>query len=788
MILPIHRILSWPLSQTCRDAALMPLLRGRSQTPPKMKYPQSTALALVCAFTLLATATPATAADPGQAAPQELPIVTVIGSSPVVGTGVPINLYPGNAQTISSKSLSPGTSTLTDALNNATGSVNVNDTEGNPYQMDLNFRGYTASPVLGTPQGVSVYVDGIRVNEPFGDVVSWDLIPEIAISNITVIPGTNPVYGLNTLGGALAVNTKSGFAYPGTTVSFETGSFDRRSINAEYGGHEDNTDFYIASSFFDDNGWAKNNPSLVRQLFAKVGYQGDQLDLDFSITYVDDYLAGNQLVAHSMIEDAISGYSHPDYQSTHSFAANLTSQYQLNATNTIEGNVYYRNIWRLIYDSNINDAVVPGSPGQQAFCIARFGEFCAGNVASQYTQNVYGLNLQYSNHEQLMDLPQYFSIGLNSEYARTTFLQSGQDAIVTSDFATIGFDPFTPQSNIRSTNSTVGVYATDTIVLDNRWSVTLSARQDHSSVSLSGTSIDSNNDAVVVAGSHTYQRLNPALGGTFAITSETTLFANYAEGFRTPSAIELACADPVHPCAGVPSAFSSDPALKAVIAKSVEFGARGKIGADLNWRAAAFYSNLSDDIIFNQSTLTTGFFSNVGRTRREGVEWSMDGKMDRFDFAASTTLLNATYQSSFEVADGTNVGSVCPGPACVPVRPGDKIPGIPDVIGKIQLGYRLAESTHIEALIQAQSSTFARGDENNLATNGKIPGYATVKVDFTQTINKTLELYGGISNLFNRLYANFGMLSNNGLKGNLAENFWAVGQPRTFFVGLRGSL
>ena len=95
--------------------------------------------------------------------------------------------------------------------------VYVNEVQGNPFQVDLNFRGYTASPLLGTPQGISVYLDGVRMNQPFGDVVSWDLIPRNAIAEMTLMPGSNPLFGLNTLGGALSVRTKTGRTAPGTS-------------------------------------------------------------------------------------------------------------------------------------------------------------------------------------------------------------------------------------------------------------------------------------------------------------------------------------------------------------------------------------------------------------------------------------------------------------------------------------------------------------------------------------------------------------------------------------------
>jgi iron complex outermembrane receptor protein len=744
---------------------------------------------------LLALQAPADAApesqpQPQQAAPQELPDVVVIGTSPVPGTGVPVEFFPGNAQTLSARAIAPGSAALSDTLAGAVGSVTINDTQGNPLQSDLNYRGYTASPVLGTPQGISVFVDGTRVNEPFGDVVAWDLIPQIAIANVTVIPGTNPVYGRNTLGGALAVNTKSGFAYPGAALSLGAGSFARRSMEVEFGGHQEHTDYFLAGSTFDERGWARFNPSRVRQAFAKAGYQDSATDLDLSLQYVDDSLSGSQLVAQSMAADAAQGYSHPDVTATRNVAGNLTGRRQLDAARSVEGNVYYRNIWRQILNSNINDPVVAGSADQAAACLAAYAEPCAGNTRSQYRQDIVGLNLQYSNQAPLLGRKQYFSAGFNGERGAVAFTQTLQPAIVDATYAVLGIDAFAPQSDIGSRSLDGGLYATDTLVLDARWSLTLSARFDRSLIDLAGTSVDGQGNPVGVTGNHAYQHLNPALGGTFTLSTALTAFANYAEGFRTPSAIELACADPAHPCAGVPNAFSSDPNLQAIRARSAELGARGSWGAGLpgatlQWRFAGFSSNLENDILFNQSTLTTGYFSNVGRTRRRGVEASLDAKSAPFDVALSAAALDATYQGTFTVANAANTGSVCPGSLCVPVHSGDRIPGIPQRSMKLALGYQVSAATHLDALFTAQGASFARGDENNLATHGRIAGYGTLKAGFTHRINETLDVYGSLTNVLDRVYANFGMLSSNNLKGGSAENFLALAAPRTAFIGLR---
>src|SRR6476469_7556730 len=226
--------------------------------------------------------------------PFELPEIAVIATTPVGGTGISEDKYPGNVQIINHKDMPQNAQHLPDLLNQSIGSVNLNETQGNPYVVDLNYRGFTASPVLGTPQGISVFLDGMRVNEPFGDIVSWDLIPQIAIANVTVVPGSNPVFGLNTLGGAIALNTKSGFAFPGGSAKVTLGSFGRRSLDAEQGGHGENVDYYVATSLYNDRGWAAYNSSSIRQFFGKVGFQNDRTDIDFTVMYADNLLNGNQ--------------------------------------------------------------------------------------------------------------------------------------------------------------------------------------------------------------------------------------------------------------------------------------------------------------------------------------------------------------------------------------------------------------------------------------------------------------------------------------------------------------
>jgi outer membrane receptor protein involved in Fe transport len=494
-----------------------------------------------------------------------------------------------------------------------------------------------------------------------------------------------------------------------------------------------------------------------------------------------------------MLASAAQGYSHPDTTATRNLVLNLTGRLETDADGSLEGGGYYRHIARAILNSNINDPVSAGAPDQLSTCLAAFGQACASNIRSQYSQDIYGLSLQLSRQADLAGGRQHLTAGFSVEHGSTAFAQTGQDAIINASLDTLGIDGFAPQSSIAAYNTTSGLYATDTWILGRRLSLTASLRYDHSAIALAGQSIDGSGTPVDVGGNHAYARANPALGGTFALSPLATVFANFAQGYRTPSAIELACADPVHPCAGVPNAFSSDPALQGIVARGWELGGRGHSADEeqrLSWRAAAFYTNLDNDILFNQSSLTTGYYSNVGLTRRQGVELWLGAHWVPVDAEVSATRLDATYESSFDVADSANPGAACPGAACLPVRPGDHIPGIPSLIGKVRLAVQCAPGTQLEMLWLAQGATYARGDENNLPALGMIPGFATLKLGFTQALGASGagQLYAGVSNVGNRSYANFGMLAANDLRGGVSENFWAVGQPRAFYLGLRWAL
>lgn len=714
--------------------------------------------------------------------------VTVIASSPVGGTGIPLSKFAGNVQTLVHDSLSTDTSDLAQRFNESLGSVHVNDTQGNHFSVDVNYRGFTASPVLGTPQGLSVYLDGMRINEPFGDVVSWDLLPQTVIDKVTVVPGSNPIYGLNTLGGAIALTTKSGKTFTGDQINFGIGSFGHVRVDVEHGSHTDDDNLYFAASLSNENGWATYNPSKVRQLFGKYTGNGAGWETAVSLTYADNLLYGNQAVPLSMLASALQSYSHDDYMGSQNATLNVQGRMETDSSNSYSGNLYVRYLAHTILNSNVNNVV--GDSTNSAGCVVS-ADCPASNLLARNVQRIAGANAQWSNTDPIGPFNQILTVGINTEFSSTSFNNQGQDAWLDATNGVVGVDRFMSQADVQSDNQRVGVFATSTLDATERLSVTASARYDYASLSLAGLSCIStvglcdatstivNGQLTDVSGNHSYQRFNPALGLTYLLDPHAVLFANYAEGLRTPSAIELACADPATPCSGVPNAFGADPDLQAVVSRTYEIGLRGNLSKRLVLRTSYYKTVLDNDIVFNQSSLNTGYFSNVGRTQRQGLEVGMEGHVNDIDYAIDLDWLAATYQSAFNISNQSNSAFARA------VMPGDHIPGIPQWMLKLRLNYTLDKATRLGLAVQAQGPVYARGDENNMDVNGQLPGFATVKLDVNHSLGKSLNVHAGVSNLFDARYANYGTLAVNNITSGAPEQFRALGAPRTLYAGIQ---
>jgi outer membrane receptor protein involved in Fe transport len=317
---------------------------------------------------------------------------------PLPGLGLTKEEIPGNVQSISAKEIKEAHSlSLTDLMNRKLQSVTVNDYQGNPFQMDVQYRGFTAGPQIGTPQGLSVFLDGIRVNEPFGDVVNWDMLPMNALAGVDVFPGSNPIFGLNTLGGAFSMKTKDGFNNAGIDADVLTGSFGRKQLQAEAGWNNGTIGLFAAGNFFLEDGWRKNSPSKVNQLFTKASFRGEKIDLNFSTLLVANDLTGNGLIPSEMYErNRDDVFTSPDETKNRLAQFQLSGSYFVNDNFTITGQVHRRNSKRrqkgtdvmTDYDEDLTAKRRPAA-SEQFTCLYRTSGANAYSPGSQ--ANRYGL-------------------------------------------------------------------------------------------------------------------------------------------------------------------------------------------------------------------------------------------------------------------------------------------------------------------------------------------------------------------------------------------------------------
>ncbi|HEX7273679.1 MAG TPA: TonB-dependent receptor [Casimicrobiaceae bacterium] len=721
----------------------------------------------------------------------ELPSVVVVGTTPLPGLGTPLKDVPANVQIFNRLDFDRQRPLdLTEFLGANANSVGVGAAQGNAYQQDINFRGFTASPLLGAPQGLSVFQDGVRINEAFGDVVNWDLIPQSAISSVQLIPGSNPVFGLNTLGGALAIYTRSGAQYPGGALELSAGSFGRETAELEYGGKRDRIDYYATANFSNDRGWAEHNPSRVKQFFGKVGYQDDVTDLDLGLTLADNTLQGTQTLPEPWLDTPTQAYTFPDTNENRLAFVTVKGSRFLNESLLLGGNAYYRRYRNNNVSSNVNGNYGSVDPDTG---VVETNE--ATNDQSTIKQTSWGLGLQLTALGELAQRKNQLIVGASGDFGDTGFTQQSQTATFTADRDTIATGPYAPVTDVGSTNRYLGAYFSDMLALGEAWTLTLAGRYNYARIVIS----DRSGDDPGLNGAYSFVRFNPAVGINFNPSPTLTGYATYNEGMRAPTPIELTCSNAAAPCK-LPNVFLADPPLQKVVSKTFEAGARGSVAGRAQWAAAVYRTDLENDIQFVASGAggsNLGYFQNVGPTRRQGIELMGSGQWGDLTLTLRYNHIDATFRSSFVAASPNN--STADANGAITVNPGDRIPGIPADSAKLRIDWDVNERCLLGASFVYASSQYAHGDENNQDSHGRVPGYAFANLDGQVKLTNELLLFATVTNVFNRQYQNFGLLGANAFTGPgrsfgpalgiaaESEQFRGLGAPRGFWIGLRYS-
>ncbi len=604
------------------------------------------------------------AAAPLPACAQDtLPEVEVIGVTPMPGTGVLLDRVPAVVQTLTDHDLDRvQPRNLTDLAERTLRGVSVTDVQNSPYQQNLSYRGFTLSPLLGEPQGLAVYLNGIRINEGFGDTLQWDLVPDAAIRRIDLVGG-NPAYGLNALGGALSLQTHSGESFRGAELVIKGGSHGRLDAAAQAGGKRNATSVYVAAERGEEDGWRDHSDSTILRTYLDVTHQLDRGSLGFLALAARTELTGNGGLPRDVLAvRRESVFTYPDLTENQLGMFGVRGEYDISDDLRISGIVYHRDLERDTIngdefdgafddggfllagevddgDDNGNGAgngdgedeeearVLFGSVGGMGVpkAIRLDGDDEEGDDVTPGARNLtftdtttQGISLQADLSRGMHRLV----LGTAYDRSETTFsgrtlvgrmeedrnvpalLFDGQPLVVTHECERDDFEEDDGSCEEDLEESEVGPLR---VVSDSSaWGVYVSdtmAVAERTDLTLSGRYDTVRIDLKIDQDdpeSHTFRRFNPAAGLTHRLTDSLAVFGGYREAMRAPTAAELGCADPDQPCR-LPNAFVADPPLKEVVTRSVEGGIRGDLGTPagaLAWELAAYASVNKDDIVF----------------------------------------------------------------------------------------------------------------------------------------------------------------------------------------------
>jgi iron complex outermembrane recepter protein len=758
-----------------------------------------------------------------QQAPQgghDLDEIVVVGVTPVPGLKVDKDKIPGNIQTLRSRELTRnGAASVLGALDQQISSVNFNDTLADPFQPELLFRGFQASPVLGTPQGMAVYQNGVRINEAFGDTVNWDLIPDIAIDRIDLLNATS-VFGLNALGGAMTVTMKNGFTYQGFDGTLSGGSFNQRQAQAEYGVNDGTLGAYVAVNGVKEGGWRHLAQDRILQYYLDLSFHSDAITADLSYSRGNNRLFGQGAApVQSLAISSENVFTGPQNNINNLDMITLNTAYSFSPTLALSSVVYLRNYRQTVANGDnsdyaaCDDDVAPGllcdddfvltdTTGQNIPDITNGGTTIIGqNDFETIHSQTWGGSLQFSSTEKILGHSNSFAVGATVDTSTTNFFSGTELGVIDAALTVLpspyfvatpeGADSTATPVNLNANNKYYSVYLTDTFDVVDALSVTLNGRYNIAMVDLS------DRDGEALNGNNRFTHFDPSAGVTYKIMPALTVYGSYAINNRAPTASELECASPAAPCL-LPTNLASDPPLQQVVSKTVEFGARGTLSdrslGKFGWDLSVYRTNSENDIYGISTSIASGFFQNVGSTRREGADLDLTYQAEKVSAYLQYSYLKATFRSALLEPSPANPFRDANGNIQVSV--GDELPLIPKSRVKLGADIMVLPGWSVGGTVSYIGPSFYRGDEANL--NPELPGYTVASLRTSYQFGKHLQVFANIQNLFDRRYSTYGILGDPtgvGAPGvpaggefgdaDVDPRFQSPAMPRAYFGGVK---
>jgi iron complex outermembrane receptor protein len=312
------------------------------------------------------------------------------------------------------------------ALNENVPGVTLDDAAGNPFQPNLLYHGFQASPLQGNGQGLAVYLNGVRFNQPFGDTVNWDLLPDMAIGRIDLV-GSDPVFGLNALGGAVSVRLQNGFTYHGLEADLYGGSFGRVTGELQYGRQSGNTSTYVATSATHMGGWRQFQSSDLYNIYGDVGWRSDKAEVHLNILAADTSLNGPGTSPVELIAaDPAAQFTAPNLIANKYALVSASGSLDVTDKTSIQGALYYSYLRQRVVNGNVTD-LEPCEDGSGILCVNpgilatdRGGnaipDFLNGGPYSQLDRqstntNGYGVSLQVNHRTEVFRRPNQLIVG-----------------------------------------------------------------------------------------------------------------------------------------------------------------------------------------------------------------------------------------------------------------------------------------------------------------------------------------------------------------------------------------
>ena len=665
-------------------------------------------------------------------------------AGPVIGSGIPARISTVTGEAIDAWE----PRLLADALATQPG-ISIYDDLGSPFKLNLSTRGFNVGPVVGLPPGVSVFLDGVRQNEPDAAEVNFDLLPMEHVQRVELLSGSGSLLGPNSLGGAVNLITRRGSGPLEAEAEISGGSFGSYSGEASIGGVSGGGwDYYVAGGYENEDGWREATGAENLNGFLNFGRRGPE--------------RGISLQAFGAESRAETAGSLPESIFNQSRRTNFT-----------------------IGDFEDLNQLQASLSGYAALGRSR-GAFTAYVRRTRAER----FNVNQAPDNNVRSFTNNRTLGGNLDWRWTTPRPNGSFSV------RAGADGAANRVHIELLEETPGVPSTSTLTTDVRSpsydvagyvladlrinEVTFSGglRYDYIHIPFQNQ-LDPGTDTT-----NTFTRLSPRGGVSLEIAPGASAYVSVGQSFRAPAILELACADETAACP-LPFALGDDPPLDPVVGTTFELGGQVVRGPAI-FNGSLYRTNVRDDISFIQSEAAVfeGFFDNIGTTRREGVELSVQVlPSEQLSLYANYSFTRATFRDAAEIfsirADSSFSGSPLAGSNTV--TEGDRLPLVPD--HQVKVGGLLSLPSGLQFGLDGRyvGRQWLRGDEAN--ETAPLGGYlvTNVRVGYSRA---RWEISAVISNLFNSQRPIFGTFNENRSTGVL-ERFLTPLNARSLKVVVR---